>query len=308
MKNEVGHRYGKLVVLERAPKPEGRPKGAYWLCQCDCGNQKIIRGADLRAGNVNSCGCLYGKHSIKQEIGNRYGKLTVIAETKKRQYGSVVWLCQCDCGNICEVAGDVLRNGTTRSCGCLIRERSRETNYKDLTGKKFGKLTVIDINEEESLKRQAIFWNCKCDCGNNHVVRAACLLNGHVQSCGCLYGHSTGELEIQTLLDKYNIPYKTEYRFSDLPTRRYDFAILNQNGSVHHLIEFDGEQHFKEIPIFNTTLKQQQEADNIKDTFAQTKHIKLIRIPYYKRGNITLEDLGVDINEFSWRQMDNEKC
>ena len=32
MKNEVGHRYGKLVVLERAPKPEGRPKGAYWLC------------------------------------------------------------------------------------------------------------------------------------------------------------------------------------------------------------------------------------------------------------------------------------
>ena len=38
MKNEIGNRYGKLVVIERVPKPEGRPKGAYWLCQCDCGN------------------------------------------------------------------------------------------------------------------------------------------------------------------------------------------------------------------------------------------------------------------------------
>jgi len=60
MKNEIGNRYGKLVVVERAPKPEGRPKGAYWLCKCDCGNSKIVRGADLRSGDVNSCGCLYG--------------------------------------------------------------------------------------------------------------------------------------------------------------------------------------------------------------------------------------------------------
>lgn len=37
MKNEIGNRYGKLVVIKRAIKPEGRPKGAYWLCQCDCG-------------------------------------------------------------------------------------------------------------------------------------------------------------------------------------------------------------------------------------------------------------------------------
>lgn len=38
MKNEIGNRYGKLLVIEKAIKPEGRPKGAYWLCQCDCGN------------------------------------------------------------------------------------------------------------------------------------------------------------------------------------------------------------------------------------------------------------------------------
>lgn len=32
MKNEIGNTYGKLTVIERAERPEGRPKGAYWLC------------------------------------------------------------------------------------------------------------------------------------------------------------------------------------------------------------------------------------------------------------------------------------
>jgi len=60
MKNEIGNKYGKLLVIEKAPRPENRPKGAYWLCKCNCGNYKVIRGADLRSGHVNSCGCLYG--------------------------------------------------------------------------------------------------------------------------------------------------------------------------------------------------------------------------------------------------------
>lgn len=117
MKNEIGNTYGKLTVIERAERPEGRPKGAYWLCQCDCGNTKIIRGADLRAGNVNSCGCLYGKHSIKNEIGKQYGKLTVIFQSNKREFGSVCWLCKCECGTTVIVAGDSLRRGDTQSCG-----------------------------------------------------------------------------------------------------------------------------------------------------------------------------------------------
>ena len=32
MKNEINNRYGKLLVIARAKKPEGRPAGAYWLC------------------------------------------------------------------------------------------------------------------------------------------------------------------------------------------------------------------------------------------------------------------------------------
>ena len=131
MINEVGNKYGKLTVLEKAPRPEGRPAGAYWLCQCECGNQKVIRGADLRAGSVNSCGCLYGKHSIIDETGKHYGKLTVISQTENREFGSVKWLCKCDCGNEKIVKSYSLRSGNTTSCGCYRIEKviERETTH-----------------------------------------------------------------------------------------------------------------------------------------------------------------------------------
>jgi hypothetical protein len=48
-------RFGRLTVVHRAESDAaGR---ATWLCQCDCGNNKIVPGADLRNGNTSSCGC-----------------------------------------------------------------------------------------------------------------------------------------------------------------------------------------------------------------------------------------------------------
>lgn len=52
--DRVGHRYGRLVVLAR----EGtRGTAATWLCQCDCGSQKVVAATCLRAGYTSSCGC-----------------------------------------------------------------------------------------------------------------------------------------------------------------------------------------------------------------------------------------------------------
>jgi len=55
--------------------------------------------------------------------------------------------------------------------------------FQDLTGKRFGKLIVL--NESEKYKGQ-ICWFCLCDCGKHIVVGANHLPNGHTQSCGCL--------------------------------------------------------------------------------------------------------------------------
>lgn len=55
---------------------------------------------------------------------------------------------------------------------------------KDLTGQKFGKLTVI----KEMAKRYSdgsITWLCKCECGNSKIIPSVSLIQNYTQSCGC---------------------------------------------------------------------------------------------------------------------------
>lgn len=63
----------------------------------------------------------------------RIGRLTLLADTGKKQGTNHIWKCQCDCGNLCEVSTGHLRSGGTRSCGCLRIESHRthgETNTR----------------------------------------------------------------------------------------------------------------------------------------------------------------------------------
>lgn len=80
MKNEIGNIYGKLTVIARATRPENRPAGAYWLCQCECGNKTSVLGTNLASGAVKSCGCIktsYGEEYIEtllRDLGYKYKK------------------------------------------------------------------------------------------------------------------------------------------------------------------------------------------------------------------------------------------
>lgn len=56
----------------------------------------------------------------------------------------------------------------------------------DLTGEKFGKLTVLSLRGRNE-KREAIY-QCRCECGMITDVRMAHLRNGHAKSCGCIRG------------------------------------------------------------------------------------------------------------------------
>lgn len=60
--------------------------------------------------------------------------------------------------------------------------------FKDLTGEKYGKLTVISRAENIVVANnlQYACWNCLCDCGGNVIVKTSDLKRGHTQSCGCL--------------------------------------------------------------------------------------------------------------------------
>ena len=53
----------------------------------------------------------------------------------------------------------------------------------DLTGKRFGRLTVIGIDDRGDRKT---YYNCQCDCGNVKSVRSDSLISGAIRSCGCM--------------------------------------------------------------------------------------------------------------------------
>ena len=54
----------------------------------------------------------------------------------------------------------------------------------DLTGQRFGHLTVIEQTEER--KHGCIIWRCLCDCGKETEARENALVSGNTKSCGCL--------------------------------------------------------------------------------------------------------------------------
>ena len=53
-----GLKFGQLSVLGRAPSPGFvTDRGAYWLCRCTCGNEKVVSANNLASGHTVSCGC-----------------------------------------------------------------------------------------------------------------------------------------------------------------------------------------------------------------------------------------------------------
>jgi len=55
----TGQRFGRLMVVEYAgTKGEKKTKATIWKVKCDCGNELIVRGGDLKSGKTTSCGCL----------------------------------------------------------------------------------------------------------------------------------------------------------------------------------------------------------------------------------------------------------
>lgn len=119
--------------------------------------------------------------------GKKFGKLVVIEYTNiKNNCGRNMWKCKCDCGKEILTISGQLRNGHKTSCGC-----SHPHKFQDLTGKKYGKLTVIGF--DGIIKRKTFskyMWKCKCDCGNITKTTGHSLKSGNTLSCGCLLKRS----------------------------------------------------------------------------------------------------------------------
>lgn len=126
-KDLTGNRYGQLVVLHKAEVQDATK--LKWTCLCDCGNTKDVIGDALVRSLTKSCGCY--RHDKTLDItGKVYGRLTAREQVKKNN--RTYWICDCECGNTCEVALASLQTGNTQSCGCyrteMLKNRTGENS------------------------------------------------------------------------------------------------------------------------------------------------------------------------------------
>lgn len=77
----TGERYGRLTVI----RLDGRDKRGLcmWLCECDCGNTKVLNGSEIRRGNVRSCGCLNRELARERFTKHGYSRTKIYSEWKK---------------------------------------------------------------------------------------------------------------------------------------------------------------------------------------------------------------------------------
>ena len=75
-KDLVGNQFGKLIVIGKA---DIKSRRAYWVCKCECGTVKNVRGDNLLSGRTVSCGCYH------REVKTTHG------DSNSRLYG--IWQC-----------------------------------------------------------------------------------------------------------------------------------------------------------------------------------------------------------------------
>lgn len=106
---------------------------------------------------------------------------------------------------------------------------------------------------------------------------------------------SKGEQEIEQLLIQHNIKFKREFKIRECADKKplpFDFALFNDKGELVCLCEFDGAQHFNENKKFgHKATSNTKWHDFIKNKYCLTHNIPLIRIPYWKLGNIRLDEI-----------------
>nr|DAH18426.1 MAG TPA: restriction enzyme [Caudoviricetes sp.] len=274
IRNWVGERFGNLVITS----VERENHKNIYHCICDCGNTVTVYGSSIYG--TKSCGCIMRT----DRSGERYGSLVI----DKMLYnfnstGTTFVSCTCDCGKSGYVTRlSSLRSGNTRSCGCV--------HVPDIVGHVFGKLTVIRQVDSDTPQRR---WLCACECGQKITALSSNIISGHVKSCGCLRSsqNSTSEVFIRKVLDDSNVPYNTEYSFSDCIgvkgwRLRFDFYLPKHNMTI----EYDGRQHFYPVEYWGgeDKLAIQKANDAIKTDYCLKHNILLLRLPYTEsQENIT---------------------
>lgn len=235
-----GDKFGEWTVLKAYSSTGQKPKS---LCRCSCGVEKEVSNANLRNGHSKSCGHLrkriepYIEKTVEPNIilrGENY-YVYFTRNEEKETFGPFKTL---------EEAQEIKKEKITPPKYPKTKERGdkRLENYKkELIGKRFGKLVVLDVYNEKDDYTYRL--KCKCDCGNitHPTLMSVVGKNANVTSCGCLR-EERGEEMLDSYLFKgtrvTNLQMKTKSESGikgvrKVPSGRYTATIWFQNKKIH---------------------------------------------------------------------------
>lgn len=298
-KDLTGKRFGRLTVIgdvgKRKYRPNGKIRGILWKCKCDCGNVKFVLAENLISEKTKSCGCLM-RESVSERRrsnlkGKQFGELKVIKESDKRgARGEMHWICECSCGETCEVQGTNLTSGTTKSCGHLRKEFAKKKVKPIKPGTKFGKLTVLKRIGSTTWKgNRCALYLCECTCGKTIEVSSSNLKRGNSKSCGHMTQERLSVLNSdKSMIKKHETRNRTDWvektslsaispkrKKSEGKTSKKVGVSKRKDGYWRASMIFKGER------VFDKTFNNEQDAINARKE-AEEKYFKPILDKYDK--------------------------
>lgn len=264
----------------------------------NCGEQSI-KATYLISGR--GCKCFKNRYTCKasskkpniEEINKKFPDFEIDWTTYKSCMENLKIKCTI-CNNTFERNFNALKSKNAGCPWCSGNYKSIKTVLNELNDKygnelfDFSLITKYNNNRE---KKQII---CK-KCNNIFYSDMHDMLSEKGRKCPYCNDESKGEREIRIVLEKKglleHIDFIRESRFEDckdIKTLPFDFYLPKHN----ILIEYQGEQHYEKRFGGKSNLILIQKHDKIKKEFANTKGIKLLKIPYWEFKNI-----GKIINE-----------
>ena len=123
----TGRQFGELTVIRKVENT--KHNSTQWLCKCSCGADYVVQGSLLMTGKRTRCPSkVHEKNYAYVDItGQRFGRLVALYPSRRYdESGSVVWHCQCDCGNEVDVPYNSLMYANQKSCGCQKKEHDQK--------------------------------------------------------------------------------------------------------------------------------------------------------------------------------------
>ena len=188
-------KYGKLLVLNRDHDNINKYGHIHWICKCNCGNTKSIKGDSIRGGLTKSCGC--GMTNQVDVICGFCNKK--ISKPKWRVKKTKKIFCDKICFEKFRKSHTITKCGFCNNQIKVYKSRQKSINYcskkcadtwrkhnprKDLTGMRFGKLSVVKMVSHD--KHRRVLWGCLCDCGSKKITATSNLTCGASRHCGCV--------------------------------------------------------------------------------------------------------------------------